>query len=85
MGLEGRGHGSRLVRRQVVENHMDLTPARLAGHDLPRNATNASARVPRHGLTERFPGLGVQRGEQRQRAVPDVLEAVALDAAGRQR
>jgi len=80
MRLEEGGHRSRLVRRQVVENHVNLTPARLTGHDVAEKCDERFARVARHGLAEHVAGLRVQRGEQRQRAVAEVLEAVALGA-----
>jgi len=53
-------------------------------HNLAEEVDKGGAGVSRHGLTETLARLGIQRGKQRQRPVPVVLEAVALGAAGRQ-
>src|SRR4051812_9268892 len=41
--------------------------------------------MPRRRLTHDFAGARVERGIERQRAVPVVLESVAFGAAGRER
>ena len=85
MFVEERRHQLRLVGGQVVEDHVDLLIG-LAGYDhFPQETDEVLARVPSRRLAHHVAGLDVQRGVERQRAVPLVLESVALDAAGRQR
>ena len=50
-----------------------------------RKATNSAEVWRVGGLAQHLAGLGVEGGVQRQRAVPEVLEAMALGAPGRQR
>ena len=64
---------------------MDLAAPRLGGDDVAEELDEGGTRVPRHRLADDFAGLRVERGEQRERAVPVVFEAVALGAPGRQR
>ena len=74
-----------LVRREVVQNDVDL-PVRFAtGDDLAEKVDEFSAGVARGGFALDRAGLGVQRRVQRQRAVALVLEAVPFGAAGGQR
>ena len=63
---------------------MNRAPLRLTGDDVAEEVDKGGARVPRHRLAEHFARLGIQRGEERQRAVAVVLEAVSLGASGRQ-
>lgn len=71
--------------RQVIGDHVNLSPLRLAGHDVAEELDKGGARVPRRRLPEHFARLRIQRGKQRERPVPLVLEAVPLGAARRQR
>src|SRR6266508_3414955 len=76
-------HGLGLMRREIVGDHMNLSPLRLTGHDVAEKVDKGGAGVPRHGLTEDFTRLGIQGREERQRTVPVVFEAVSLGASGR--
>jgi hypothetical protein len=49
-----------------------------------RKATN-SALVARSGFAENLARLGVERGVERQGAVPIILEAMAFEPPGRER
>lgn len=64
---------------------MDLAPRRLRRDDVREERQKVGARVPRGGLPDHLAGLSVQRGVEREGAVPLVFEAVALRSAGRQR
>src|SRR5262245_30236542 len=84
--LEQEGaNGLSLVRGQVVGNDMNLSSLRLAGDNVVEKSDKRGTRVMRHGLAKDFAGLGVERREQRQRAVSVVLEAMALRASRRER
>ena len=55
--LEEGGDGPRLVRRQVVENHMNLAMARLTGHEVAeerdeRRATRTACHAACHAETD---------------------------------
>lgn len=84
--LEQEGaNGLCLMGREIVGDDMDLAPLRLTGDDVTEGIDERRTRVSRHGLSEHLAGLGIQRGEERQRAVPVVLEAIPFGAPGRQR
>src|SRR5690349_11300876 len=51
-------HRLRLVRREIVENHMNLAPPRLTGDDVSEELDKGRARVSRHGLREYLAGPG---------------------------
>ena len=78
-------HRLRLVGREIVENHVNLAPRRLTGDDVAEELDKGRAGVSRHGLREQRAGPRVERGKERQRAVPVVLEAMAFGAARRER
>ena len=83
--LEQEGaHGLGLMRREIVRDHVNLPPLGLAGHDVTEEFDKRGAGVSRHCLTEHLARLRVQRGEERQRAVAVVLEAMSLGSAGRE-
>ena len=84
--LEQEGaHGLGLMRREIVRDDVNLAPLRLTGHDVAEEVDKGGAGVARHRLAEHLARLRIQRGEERQRAMPVVLEAVSLGASGRQR
>ena len=74
-----------LVRREVVEDDVDLAAGMTTGDDLGEEADKFLARVARRRLAAHLASLRVQGGVERERAVALVLEAVALGASGRQR
>ena len=78
-------NGLGFMRREIVGDHVNRSPLRLTGHDVAEEFDKGGAGVPRHGLAEDLARLCVQRREERQRAVPVVLEAVALRASRRER
>ena len=64
---------------------MDLAVARLSGDHVGEELDEGRAGMPRHRLPDNFAGAGVERREQREGAVPVVLESVTLGATRRQR
>lgn len=85
MFKEKRPHGLGLVGRQVVGDDVNLAPLRLRGDDVAEQFDERGAGVSGHRLREDFARLRVERGEQRECAVPVVLEAVPFGSTGRQR
>jgi hypothetical protein len=85
MGIEERLDALGFVRREVIDNHMDLTPARLGRDQLGQEVDERGTGMPRHGLADDLAGAGVERGIQREGAMPVVLEAVTFGTAGRER
>ena len=63
-------HGLRLVGRQVVGDDVNLSSLRLRRDDVAEEFDERGAGVSGHGLTEHFAGLRVERGQQRERAMP---------------
>ncbi len=80
-----RLHQRRLVAADVVADDVDLAAAGLAGDDVLEEGDELLAGMAGSGLAEHFAGAGIERGEQAQRAVALVFEAMALGASGRQR
>src|SRR5512147_3125705 len=78
-------NGLSLVGREIVRDDMNLASLRLTGQDVAEEVHEGRAGVPRDGLTKHFARLGVERGKERQGAVPVVLEAMAFGASGRER
>lgn len=74
-----------LVRRQVVGDDVDLLALGLVGHEVGEEGDELGRGVSRGGLAQHLAGLGVEGCVQRQRAMPVVLEAVALGTPRRQR
>ncbi len=78
-------NGLGLVRREIVRDDVNLAPRRLTGHDVAEEVDEGRAGVARHRLPEHLARLGVERGEERQRAVPVIFEAMPLGPPRRQR
>jgi hypothetical protein len=76
-------HG--LMRRQVVRDNMDLLAARLVGDQIGEEGHKFLAGMPRGGFAQHFAAVGVKRGVQRERPVPIILKAMALQPPWRQR
>ena len=74
-------NGLCFMRREIVGDDVNLSPLRLTGHDLAEEFDKGGAGVPRHGLAEDLARLRIQRREERQRAVPVVLELTRLECA----
>src|SRR5262245_31773627 len=72
---EERPNRLRLVRGEIVENHMNLATLRLTGHNLAEELDEGGAGVPRHSLREHLAGPRVEGRKQRQRAMSVILEA----------
>lgn len=75
----------RLVRGEVVEDDVDLSPGRLSGQQLFEKGDQLVAGMALHGLAKDGSAQCVERGVERERAVAEVLEAVALQAPRRER
>jgi hypothetical protein len=85
MRVEERHHLCRFMGRQVVRNDVDLAVAPLRRHDLLQERDELVAGVTIGRFAEDHTRLRLQGGLERQGPVADVLKAVALGAAGRQR
>ena len=58
-------HGLGLMGREIVRNHVNLAPLRLAGHDfLTEEVDQRRAGVSRHRVPEHLARLGIQCGEE---------------------
>jgi len=53
----------RLMGRQIVSDHVNLSPGGLAGEDLAEKPDERRAGVSRHGLADHLARLGVERGK----------------------
>jgi 20S proteasome alpha/beta subunit len=85
MRLEERQHRRRFMSRQVVRNDVDLAVAPLRRHDLLQEPDELVTGVARGRFADDRARLRFQGGIEGEGPVTDVLEAVALGAAGRQR
>ncbi len=73
------------VGREVVEDDMNLLPGRAQRHHFCEEGNEVTAGMAGRGSSVHAAGFGVQRGIQRKRSVPVVLEAVTLGASRRTR
>src|SRR5688500_8625958 len=79
--LEQEGtHRLSLMRREIVRDDVNRSPFRLTGDDVAEEVDERRARVARHGLSKPLAGLGIERGEERERAVSVILGAVPVGA-----
>ena len=83
MGGEELGHPRGLVGCEVITNDVDR-PRRLGGHEGGEEGHKRLAGVAGRRVAKDVARARVERGIERQRAMPDVLEPVALGAAGGQ-
>src|SRR6267143_1782140 len=76
-----------LMRREVVGDDVDLATPGLQRNNLAQESHKLLGGMVGSGLTQDLAAFGVERGVQRERAMPIVLEAVALSSprAKRQR
>jgi len=68
---------------EVVENDMNLLPSRAQRYSLFEEGDEVAAGVASAGFSMYAPGIGVQRGVQRKRAMAIIFEAVTLGASGK--
>src|ERR1700687_3997044 len=80
-----RLHEACLMAAYVVTNDMDLSAAGLAGDHVLKEVDELFARVAGRRFAKPFAGGGVQRGEQAERAIALVFEAVTPGPSRRQR
>ena len=73
------------VGREVVEDDMNLLPGRAQRYHFFEEGNEVAAGVAGRGSSVHAAGLGVQRGIQRKRSMPVVLEAVTLGSSRRKR
>ena len=71
-----------LMRREVVGDDVDLAALGCSATIWPRKATNSSVVWRAAVLTQDLAAFGVERSVERERAMPIVLEAVALGPPG---
>ena len=81
MGKQPSVHHGRFVRREVVD-HVDGQPWLGLAVDLVQKVPEVHCPVLGGQVADHLPGRGVQRGEQVDGAVPDVIVAAPLGGAG---
>ena len=69
-------------REVVVGDYVDLLAAWLVHDDVGEERDELRGSMAGSGLAEDLTGFGVERGVQRQRAVSEVLKAVAFGTSG---
>jgi hypothetical protein len=74
----------RLVRGQIVHDHVDLASWVGGGH-VEEEVDQGGTRVAGHRLAHDLAGLCVEDRVQREGSMPEVLKAVPFRAAGRER
>ena len=74
-----------LMRREVVGDEMDLATPGLQRNNLAQKSHKLLGGMVGSGLTQDLATFGVERGVARKRAMPIVLEAVALSSPRAQR
>src|SRR5947199_2496661 len=82
---EPRGDRLGLMRREVVGNEVDRAAPRVGGHELIEEGQELDTRMPGDRAAFDMTRADLERGVERERSVADVLEAVPLRPAGRQR
>src|ERR1700752_2134692 len=75
----------RLMRRKIVQNHMNLFFVRLARDNVGEKGDKLRAGMTLCGLTQDFTALGVKGSIKRQSSVAIVLKAMTLGSTCRQR
>src|SRR6201988_538681 len=73
------------VSGEIVEDDMNLLPGRTERHYFFQEGHEVTAGVAGCGSSVHAAGLGIQRGIQRKRSMPVVLEAVTLGSSRRKR
>ena len=84
VGLQKRDDSSGLVGREVVGDHVNLLTGGLIGHKVRQKGDELFRGVPVRRLAQHFPCLGIERGVQRERAVPVIFEPMPFGPPGRQ-
>ena len=82
MLLQELPHQGGFVRREIIEDDVDLLMGRAQGDNLLQETDKVPTGVASGGLAVNAAGRGVQRRIQRQGSVPVVLKSVALGAPG---
>jgi hypothetical protein len=85
MAVEEIAHPLGFMSGEVVEDDMNLLARRAQGDDFLEEGDEVAAGVAGGGFCVHAASLGVQRGIQRKRAMPVILEAVALGPSRRER
>src|ERR1700732_145522 len=73
-----------LMGREVVGDDVDLATPGLQRNNLTQESHKLIGGMVGSGLTQDLAAFGVERGVERERAMPIVLEAVALGSPGAQ-
>ena len=69
MLIEERLNAFRFVRREIVDNDVDLAAPRLSTDDVLQEFDEGFTRVPRYRLADDLTGLRVEGRIQRERAM----------------
>lgn len=77
-------HSLGFMRREIVENDVNLLFRPALRNDLPEEIHEVGAGVTHRRFSMHATGLGVECGVQRQRAMAVICEPVALGAPGTQ-
>ena len=78
-------HGLSFVRGQIIEDHVNLAGSGRGRHHVGQEFDERRTRVSGGRLPEHLTGARVQGREERQRAMPEILEPVTFRAARLQR
>jgi hypothetical protein len=81
MSIQELLHSASLVRREVVEDHVDLSPSGLRSDQLREEGDELIAGVALNGLAVDLSAERVERGVERQGAVTVVLEPMSLETS----
>lgn len=85
MGLQELTYLGRPVRRELVDDHVDIFASWLVDHDIGEDRDKLGRSVSLGGATKYLTGLGVECCVQRARAVTAVLKAMRLGTPRRER
>jgi len=83
--LEKVSNELRFMSGEVVEDDVNLLPGRAQGHDFFEESNEVAAGVAGRSSSMHPAGFGIQRGIERKRSMPVVLEAVTLGSSRRKR
>lgn len=84
MVAQERLHLLGFMRREIVEDHMHLLPARLMGHEFGQERDELGRGMPLRGASQHRATAGLERRIEREGAVTGIFKAMPLDPAGRQ-
>lgn len=67
------GHRLGFVRREIIDDEVDLAPRRLGGEQLRQKSNELGTGMARAGLAQDLAGGGVEGGIKREGAMTKIL------------